>query len=606
MRSCSQGRPGGLALVACSSILTVVASAAADFHEWTDTSEVFMNTSAGGANVATTMIGFPLLVRLDKSAFDFSEAQAQGQDIRFSNSGGAPLPYQIERWDAAAGKAEIWVLADTVKGNNSTQRLRMYWGNASAADSSNGGAVFPTSKNLVSVFHLGASGTSARANSVTGGNPATPVGYDGDETKAGIIGLCDSLDGAATGDYLNLGAGYANFSGGFTYSAWVYPAAVKRWSHFLDLGNPLGPPPASQGYDNIIVGREDMTNHLITHLYLQNDDYSLLRADEAITNGAWQFFTVVIANTDSSVKWYKNGVLFDSKKMAAPLSNNNRTNNWLGRSGWVDDQYFQGKFDEVRISKTNHSATWIKLSYESQRPDQIMVTFKASPKCQSTFVPPADVQVNEGAAVNLSAKADCAGSVNWSPISGPAPRILDPDTKVLQFAAPRVAGDTVIVYRFTANYGDTVKTKDVRVTVKEAIPEPVFTMPASLTWNGKDSLKVTATFINQAAIKASRDSIVTWEWKVETLVLDTAWRTSTLMLRNPTNSGLGKVTLCLSNGLPPLCKSTDVMVTNPTALAPRLPRFAGRLGEALPARALNGRWMPDRTRSRPAYPAVRP
>lgn len=604
MSSCLQGRPGGLALVACSSLLTVAAYAAPDFHEWADTSEVFMNTSAGGANVSTTMIGFPLLVRLDRSTFDFSRARSQGQDIRFSNSSGTPLPYQIERWDAAAGKAEIWVLADTVKGNNSTQRLRMYWGNPTAADSSNAGAVFPASKNLVSVFHMGTAGTAVRPNAVPGGNPASPVQYEGDESRPGIIGLCDSLDGGSPGDHLDLGPGYANFSGGFTYSAWVYPSAVKRWSHFLDLGNPVGPAPENRGYDNIVIGREDMTNHLITHLYLQNNGHSPLRSDGFITNGAWQFITVTISNSDSTVRWYKNGVLVDNKKMAAPLSNNNRLNNWLGRSGWSADEYFQGKFDEVRISKTTHSPTWIKLSYESQRPDQIMVTLKAPPRCQSAFAAPADVQVDEGAGVTLTAKADCAGSVNWSPVSGPAPRILDPDTKMLQFAAPRVSGETVIIYRFTAYFGDSTKTKDVRVTVRETIPEPVFTMPATLEWNGKDSLKVAPNFTNLTAIKASRDSVVTWDWKVDALVLDTVWRAGSLILRNPSNSGKGKITLCLSNGWTPLCKSTDLIVTNSTSLRSPAALVADRLRVPAPARALNGRWMPDRTRSQRAYPIL--
>ncbi|MEO2168283.1 MAG: DUF2341 domain-containing protein, partial [bacterium] len=48
--------------------------------------------------------------------FDFSQAKPRGEDVRFS-ANGKPLAYQIERWDAAGGKAEVWVRIPTIKGN---------------------------------------------------------------------------------------------------------------------------------------------------------------------------------------------------------------------------------------------------------------------------------------------------------------------------------------------------------------------------------------------------------------------------------------------------------------------------------------------------------
>jgi hypothetical protein len=41
---------------------------------------------------------------------------ADGADVRFS-SGATPLKYQIEEWDAASGRASIWVLIPNIKGN---------------------------------------------------------------------------------------------------------------------------------------------------------------------------------------------------------------------------------------------------------------------------------------------------------------------------------------------------------------------------------------------------------------------------------------------------------------------------------------------------------
>ena len=77
---------------------------------------------------------FPVLVRLTNAhRAIFQQALSTGADIRFANSGGTHLPYQIERWSVAPGDtaAAIWVLADTVSANGMTE-IKMYWGNGSA------------------------------------------------------------------------------------------------------------------------------------------------------------------------------------------------------------------------------------------------------------------------------------------------------------------------------------------------------------------------------------------------------------------------------------------------------------------------------------------
>lgn len=593
-----QGRPGGRILAACLALLTVASSAAADFRDWSDSVDVYVNTSPSGANVANTLSPFPLLVRLDQSGFDFSKARPGGADIRFSKPGGAALPYQIERWDAAAGKAEVWVLVDTVKGNNATQFIRLYYGNSAAADSSNPAATFPASLGLAAVFHMGQAGTTPRANSAAGGAAATPGNYDGDESRPGIIGLADSLDGGAPGDWLDMGAGYADFSAGFTYSAWVFPSAVKQYSHFLDLGS-------GAGANNIIIGREGLTNHLIVHLYHPGGAHSRLRSDALITENAWQHIAVTITNTDSTVRWFKNGSLIESKKMLAPLGNAVRTGNWMGRSPWTGDEYFQGKLDEVRISRRIHPVGWIRMSYENQRPDQVLVTLRAPPAgCAIRFAPAADMTVDEGAAVTLASVADCASAYHWTPVSGPAPRILDPDVKTLQFPAPRVTQDTVIVFRFSATFPDSTRERDVRVTVKEAIPEPAFTLPATLSWDGRDSLPVTATVTNLAAIKTSRDSVLTWAWTVTDLAVDTAWRSSALVLSGAEGMGEGMVTLCLANGGQPTCKSTEVTIYPPTSIRARPAPEPVRQGAN--HRSADGRWRPGPSGGFRVYPAAPP
>lgn len=66
-------------------------------------------TTPEGANLPTgaAIDDFPLLLRLHRDWFDFSQTKANGDDIRFTSSNGTPLAYQLEEWDPAQGIARI-------------------------------------------------------------------------------------------------------------------------------------------------------------------------------------------------------------------------------------------------------------------------------------------------------------------------------------------------------------------------------------------------------------------------------------------------------------------------------------------------------------------
>jgi len=174
--------------------------------------------------------------------------------------------------------------------------------------------------------------------------------------------------------------------------------------------------------------------------------------------------------------------------------------------------------------------------------------------------------VNEGSTLVLSAAADCATSFAWSALSGPAPRILDPETKALTVTLPRIAGDTAVVYRFSAVYADSSPYRDVKVHIKESIPEPAFTFPANLTWNGKDTVPFRPAVANLAAIKASRDSILIWNWTLMGTAADTLWLKDGLMLQSSPEGKL-QIGLCLNNNGPATCKTATMTVSATTALA---------------------------------------
>jgi hypothetical protein len=87
-------------------------TASAQYAGWQHSGSFYILTTSDGANLpaSASESDFPLLLRLNRETFNFGQAKANGEDIRFTDSNGASLAYQIEHWDATHGVAGIWVL----------------------------------------------------------------------------------------------------------------------------------------------------------------------------------------------------------------------------------------------------------------------------------------------------------------------------------------------------------------------------------------------------------------------------------------------------------------------------------------------------------------
>ena len=68
-------------------------AAFAQYPAWQHSGSIFVLTTPDGADLpaAAVVEDFPLLVRLNKDWFDFTQAKAGGEDVRFSTSTGATL-----------------------------------------------------------------------------------------------------------------------------------------------------------------------------------------------------------------------------------------------------------------------------------------------------------------------------------------------------------------------------------------------------------------------------------------------------------------------------------------------------------------------------------
>lgn len=118
-------------------------------------SKTFDNAALGGLpDFDDPLVGFPLPLRLSAPGFDFSQARPGGSDLVVTDAAGHVLSHEIERWDAQAGKAEIWVRVDTLPGPAAARGLTLHWGRADAAPLSAGSGVFRGEDGFIGAWHL--------------------------------------------------------------------------------------------------------------------------------------------------------------------------------------------------------------------------------------------------------------------------------------------------------------------------------------------------------------------------------------------------------------------------------------------------------------------
>jgi hypothetical protein len=344
---------------------TVVSGATTTLYNpsWIHSKRLFFNTRQSGAGVSANVFNFPALVRLTSANFNFSEAQPQGQDIRFAKDS-AYLAYEIERWDAAAGLAEVWVKIDTVFGNDSSHFMTMYWGNPQAGPASNSAAVFDTGNGFQGVWHMNQAANVPIRDATYNNYTGTRFGQSA--TAAGTIGIAQAFDGSST--YVQMmGTAYGkmNFpkNGDYCVSAWVFADTLNLDYHII----------ASKG--NTQYNLEIRKNN--NWQFNEYKDYT----GWEITNSpgtakTWTHLAGVRSGNNQYL--YVNGICVSN----TPWMETNVFARYtgddfkLGRRTDLAMYFFNGIIDEVRVSSIDLSADWIKLCFMNQRPDDKLIVFK--------------------------------------------------------------------------------------------------------------------------------------------------------------------------------------------------------------------------------------
>ena len=514
-------------------------AAVAPYPAWQHSGVLTILTTPEGADlpVGTVTEGFPLLVRLHKDWFDFKQAKADGADVRFSTSAGAPLPYQIEEWDAANGSASIWVRVPRIEGN-ARQALRMHWGKADAVSESSGKAVFNESNGYLSVWHLGDTvqdevGTlesKETGTSLTNGIVGKARHFPG---KAGIFG----------GDKIpNYPAGASPHSSEVWFRSRTPNSTLVAWGNEQAQGK--------------VVMQFRSPPHINMDCYFSGGNVA---SGSRLPLGEWTHVVHTYQQGESLL--YLNGKLDGSNtKNGGPLAIKTPARLWIG--GWYNNYTFIGDMDEVRISKVTRSADWVRLQFENQKPQQTLVGPLMQPG--SAFgVSQEKVVVDEGKSVSFTAQAGGAQKIFWVLKRDGREEVVATDRFAFAFNVGRVTGDTAATLQFKAVYAGEVKTKDIAITVKEAIPEPVFTLKAPAAWDGRATIEIVPQVANLAAMQARGAGELKTEWSATPFAVIKEIAPGKLRLLRAQNSGKLTVTATVSNGGKASTQSVDIAVTEP-------------------------------------------
>jgi len=311
---------------------------------------------------------FPVLIRLNAATLDFSKAQANGGDIRFTDATGNPLPYQVERWDQAARQAEVWVLVPQIAGGSATQYITMHWGKSDAQSLSSGPAVFSVAGSHMGVWHLDEEQAGTGASNTY--SDATGFGYNGSDFvsatgRTGIIGYGKELDGVD--DYIVMPSFPATGYDFLTVSCWVRLNPQEHWRHIVGMSDQYIQP-------GFALGREWDGRHKF-YVSVDHTKRSIQTNAGSFSNDGTVWYHMAGTYDGTTMRLYVNGTQVTSATYAGSMQPRPTSRLMIGRESWSPEAHMKGCVDEVRVSANVKSPDWIKLSYENQKDAQTLVVF---------------------------------------------------------------------------------------------------------------------------------------------------------------------------------------------------------------------------------------
>lgn len=308
-------------------------------------------------NPGTAIVDQAVLVTLTAATFDYASAGTLGQDLRFVDTDGTQLSYEIESWNVG-GTSKIWVRVPQVDAASASDSIWMYYGNKSAADAQDASAVWAGS---ASILHLD-------------GNPLTDSsGNGGTVTQTGTSVVSGYVDQArlfnATSGSVKLQATTAAdniFSNGGTVSAWIYPTGWGENS-FGRIADKASVTFAS------LLGNGWALQLTSTGKILFEQGFTIGLGEWETSAGTislnqWTHVALTYDSSSSANKphIYINGVevsVFTNSSAVGVAGSDAGIDLTVGNFASADSRTFDGIIDEFRLSTNSMTAAQVNAAY---------------------------------------------------------------------------------------------------------------------------------------------------------------------------------------------------------------------------------------------------
>ncbi len=362
---------------------------------------------------------------------------ANGYDIIFTDQNYNKLDHQIEYYNGTNGDLIAWVRIPTLSCSTNTV-IKILYGNPQVTSDPSVTSVWDS--HYKGVWHL----DNNNLNDFTSFNkPATP--YNSPTYPAGRINNSLELNGSDQYAAV-LNAPNTNFAGNITVSAWVYMDTRDRDQKIA--GNQNG---TSGGYKFGIY-----TNNKVEFEIRNSSNIESLNrgvsGGTVLNTGQWYYLAGQSSDVLDSIKTFVNGIPERPFKKTGILgtASDNLT---IGKEPFDALYYFDGRFDELRISDKVRSNGWLRTEYNNQSSPSTFYTLGA-----------------ENSALNLLSASICSspftltfgypsgGTYSGNPyISG-------------NIFTPPSAGTYSITYTYNGACGTSSVTKNFIITAAPAAP----------------------------------------------------------------------------------------------------------------------------------------
>lgn len=353
---------------------------------------------SGGADLSS----FPVLVSLTDTALatvaNGGKVQsASGFDIRFEDTSGTPLAFEIDQWSGVSGVLIAWVRFPTLSASTNTV-VYLYYGNASVvATEANPAGVWDTA--YVGVYHLGTASALSGADSTGGG---TLLFGSATAAAAGYFGGGALENGSSnTDNHINDRAAlrFTRFS--FTFWAKLN-ATQQAWSKIL-----------TKGHDAswTLQATRNTTAAVDLRLFSAAGVEAAHAQGPSINDGTWHYVAasydgatirVIVDNQAPVTTAYAGAVAVDSTD---PLSVAGEYNGSLSS--------ITGTLDEVRLANVARTQGWFNTEYNNQSSPSTFYSVGAEDSgASSTSAGGTLNEAGESVAGATTASDDSSGTLN--------------------------------------------------------------------------------------------------------------------------------------------------------------------------------------------------